>query len=136
MNKYEITEKGLGAVYLWADNATEAFGDYLVVTPDASIADIEVKLVEEGIKIHCPEDSDLDKAVQAGGFCMQNEKGTKSVELHGRIGPKYEVSLFNQNGTFEGLALYSKAQLLRWFPIQVFDVNVEVLSNFGMEVGA
>ena len=85
------------------------------------------------IKVSCPMGSDLDKAVQAGGFCLQNEKATYSVELHNWVNGRLEVSLFDQNGTFEGLAYFTKAQLLRWFPIQVFDTEVEVLSNFGIE---
>ena len=83
------------------------------------------------IEVNCPAYSDLDNAVQAGGFCLQNEKGTKSVELHNWVNGKLEVSLFDQNGTFEGLAFYSKAQLYRWFPIQVFVPEIEVLSDFG-----
>jgi len=83
------------------------------------------------IKVNCPMGSDLDNAVQAGGFCLQNEKADKSVELHNWVNGKLQVSIFDQHGDFEGLALYSKAQLLRWFPIQVFDTEVEVLSDFG-----
>ena len=85
------------------------------------------------IKVSCPMGSDLDKAVMAGGFCLQNEKKTKSVEVHNWVGGKLEVSLFDQYGTFEGLAFYSKSQLLRWFPIQVFSTEVNVLSDFGLE---
>jgi hypothetical protein len=83
------------------------------------------------IRVSCPIDSDLDKAVLAGGFCLQNERANRSVELHNWVSGKLEVSLFDHKGTFEGLALYSKAQLLRWFPIQVFIPEVEVLSDFG-----
>lgn len=138
MNKYEITELGkIGTCTLWAESRSEASMKYQrMFNWKKQPEDLVVKLLEEGIKVHCPENSDLDKAVQAGGFCMQNTKGTKSVELHNRIGPKFEVSLFDHNGTCEGLAFYSKAQLLRWFPVQVFDINIEVLSDFGMEVGA
>jgi len=48
MYKYEITETNLkGACYLYANSASEAFGDYMFLFPDAPVSEIKVKFLEE-----------------------------------------------------------------------------------------